>query len=42
MEPITIVAIITAISALVVSLLSHIKRSDCFGIHIEAREYEKI
>lgn len=33
-DPITIVAIITACSALVVSVLTHIKRSKCCGIDI--------
>ena len=37
MDPVTIIAIITAVSALVVSILSHIKKSDCFGFHIETK-----
>lgn len=38
MEPITIVAVVSSISALIVSILSHIKRSKCFGIDIETRD----
>jgi hypothetical protein len=38
MDPVSLIAIITSVSALVVSILSHIRRSDCYGIHIETKE----
>ena len=37
MDPITIVLIITSSSALIVSLLTHIRHSSCFGINIDTR-----
>ena len=38
MDPITIVTIITSLTALSVAVLSHIKKSDCLGIHIETKD----
>ena len=37
MDPITIVLIITSSSALIVSLLTHIRHSSCLGINIDTR-----
>jgi len=37
MDPITIVLILTSTSALIVSLLTHIRHSSCFGINIDTR-----
>ena len=37
-DPITLVAVITACSALIVSVLTHIKHSQCFGIDITTTE----
>ena len=42
MDPISITAIIAAVSALIVSILTHIKKSDCYGVHIESINYEKL
>ena len=42
MEPVSIISIITAASALLVAVLTHIKTSKCFGIYFETKEYEKI
>ena len=37
MDPLTIVLIITSSSALIVSLLTHIRHSSCFGVNIDTR-----
>ena len=42
MEAISVVAIITAVTALVVSFLSHIKTSSCYGLNLQTTDYEKI
>ena len=34
---ITIVAIISAVSALIIGIMKKIKKSDCFGVHLETR-----
>lgn len=36
-DPITLIAIITGIGGLIVSILTHIKHSSCFGVEIDTR-----